>query len=88
MHSGGSCLLLREQTVVLHCLLYFSKVRRDGVVRGLEATESDSFAVTPVWLDWDEGGDGTLETGESHTVSPGLLGKMMSSIWSRPDMTR
>lgn len=62
MHSGGSCLLLREQTVVLHSLLYFSKVRRDGVMRGLEATESDSFTVTPVWLDWDEGGDGTLET--------------------------
>ncbi|KAM7238732.1 hypothetical protein CapIbe_010252 [Capra ibex] len=42
---------------------WFPTVRGDGVMRGLEATESDSFAVTPVWLDWDEGGDGTLETG-------------------------
>lgn len=42
-----------ESRLLFYTLLHFSKIRRDGVMRGLEATESDSFTVTPVELDWD-----------------------------------
>lgn len=75
-----------EQTVVSTLSTVFSKVRRDGVMRGLEATESDSYCYSCVAglgrrRRWDS-------RDKSHTVNPGLLGKMMFSIWSRPDMTR
>lgn len=54
MHSGGFCLLVRGWAV-LHYLMHFSRLaerdRRDGVMRSLEATESDSFTVPLVGLD-------------------------------------
>lgn len=52
MHSGGSCLLLREQTAVLHSLLYFSKVRRDGVMRGLGATATGLILLLLLLCGW------------------------------------